>query len=59
VELPAEPAHDSGISARAATSTALVLAGTLAFTAGAVLALWPLWALGLGLVAVGFFAYRP
>jgi hypothetical protein len=59
VELPAEAVDDSGISGRAATSTALVLAGTLAFTAGAVLALWPLWALGLGLVAVGFFAYRP
>ncbi len=42
----------------AALSTALVLSGTVAFTAGAVLALWPLWAFGLGLVSIGFLAYR-
>jgi hypothetical protein len=30
-----------------------------AFTAGAVLVLWPVWALGLALVATGYLAYRP
>jgi hypothetical protein len=60
VELPAEPEEEDGdLTRRAATSTLLVLAGTVAFTAGAVLALWPLWALGLGLVAVGFLVFRP
>jgi hypothetical protein len=54
-----EPEADSALAGRAATSTLLVLFGTLAFTAGAVLAFWPLWAVGLGLVAVGFLAYRP
>jgi hypothetical protein len=37
----------------------LVLAGVLAFTAGALLVLWPVWLAGLALVVVGFFAYRP
>ena len=37
----------------------LVSLGAFAFTAGAVLALSPLWAAGLALVAGGFFAYRP
>jgi hypothetical protein len=50
---------DSGPSRRAAVSVLLVLVGTAAFTGGAVLALWPLWAVGLGLVAAGFLAYRP
>lgn len=45
--------------AAAAAATATVLLGTAAFAAGAVLALWPLWAAGLVLVALGFFVYRP
>lgn len=37
----------------------LVIAGAAAFTTGAMLTLWPLWALGLTFVAAGFLAYRP
>ena len=37
----------------------LVVAGAAAFTTGATLTLWPLWALGLTFVAAGFLAYRP
>jgi hypothetical protein len=40
-------------------ATALVLAGTFVVTCGAVLAVWPLWAAGLVLVAGGFVVYRP
>lgn len=50
---------DRRLAVAATASTALVLAGIAAFTAGAVLALWPLWAAGLALVGLGFFAYRP
>jgi hypothetical protein len=57
--VPAATDVDSGPSKRAVLSVLLVLAGTAAFTGGAVLALWPLWAVGLGLVAAGFLAYRP
>ncbi len=53
----AEPEQRPPLAAAAAT--AVVLAGTAAFTAGAVVALWPLWAAGLLLVALGFVAYRP
>lgn len=51
----AEPA-DSG--RRAALATVLVLAGTAAFTAGAIATLWPVWALGLGLVAASFLVFE-
>jgi hypothetical protein len=37
----------------------LVTGGALLFTAGAVLAAWPVWAAGLGLFAGGFVLYRP
>ena len=37
----------------------LVLTGAAAFTTGATLTMWPLWALGLTFVAAGFLAYRP
>jgi hypothetical protein len=43
----------------AAVATALTVLGVTAFTAGAVLMLWPVWALGLALVAAGYLAYRP
>jgi hypothetical protein len=43
---------------RAALATALVLAGTAAFTAGAIATLWPIWALGLGLVAASFLVFE-
>jgi hypothetical protein len=48
-----------GFPAAAAVATALTVAGVAAFTAGAVLVLWPVWALGLALVAAGYLAYRP
>jgi hypothetical protein len=47
----------AGIDRSAALATALVVAGTAAFTVGAVAALWPVWALGLGLVAVSFLVF--
>jgi hypothetical protein len=48
-----------GFPAAAAVATALTVAGVAAFTAGAVLVIWPVWALGLALVAAGYLAYRP
>ena len=51
-------AEPSGIDWSAALATALVLAGTVAFTAGAVATLWPVWALGLGLVAASFLVFE-
>ena len=50
---------ESTVSASAVAATALVLAGALVFTAGAVLAAWPLWAAGLALFAGGFVLFRP
>lgn len=43
---------------RAALATALVLAGTAAFTAGAIATLWPVWVVGLGLVAASFLVFE-
>ena len=45
--------------ASAFVATLLVVGGAFLFTAGAVLAAWPLWAAGLGLFAGGFVLYRP
>lgn len=47
------------LSASAVVATVLVLGGALLFTAGAVLAAWPVWAAGLALFAGGFVLYRP
>jgi hypothetical protein len=33
--------------------------GTVGFLAGAVLVIWPLWAVGLALVAASLLVYRP
>ena len=63
--LPGAPAESPApkaaqrISPSAAAATALVLAGAVIFTAGAVLAAWPLWAAGLALFAGGFILFRP
>ena len=46
-------------SVSALVATALVIGGAFLFTAGAVLAAWPLWAAGLALLAGGFVLYRP
>ena len=37
----------------------LIVSGAFLFTAGAVLAAWPIWAAGLGLFAGGFLLLRP
>jgi hypothetical protein len=59
-ELPVPPVEvPAGFDWAAALATALVLAGTVAFTAGAIATLWPVWALGLGLVAASFLIYEP
>ena len=50
---------EARLSLGAATAIALVIAGALLFTAGAVLAAWPLWAAGLALFAGGFVLFRP
>jgi hypothetical protein len=47
-----------GISLSAILATALVIGGAFLFTAGAVLAAWPVWAAGLALFAGGFVLYR-
>jgi hypothetical protein len=58
---PAEPEHvpfnRTGLAALVAT--VLVLGGGLLFTAGAVLAAWPIWAAGLMLATGGFLLVRP
>jgi hypothetical protein len=46
-------------SVSAIIATALVIGGALLFTAGAVLAAWPVWTAGLTLFAGGFVLYRP
>src|SRR5919204_335503 len=43
----------------ALVATLLVIGGAFLFTAGAVLAAWPVWAAGLALFAGGFVLYRP
>jgi hypothetical protein len=43
---------------RPAFAVALVLAGTVAFTMGAVATLWPVWAVGLALVAASFLVFE-
>jgi hypothetical protein len=47
------------IPALALAATGLVIAGAFLFTAGAVLAAWPVWAAGLLLFAGGFILLRP
>ena len=46
-------------SLSAIIATVLVIGGAFLFTAGAVLAAWPVWAAGLALFAGGFVLYRP
>lgn len=43
----------------AAAATGLLVTGTAAFLAGAVLVIWPLWAAGLGMVAASLLVFRP
>ena len=53
-----EPQDDEGIG-RPVVAVLLALAGALAFVAGATLAVWPLWAVGIVAVCVSVLAYRP
>jgi hypothetical protein len=53
---PKQPRERTSLSAIVAT--ALVIGGAFLFTAGAVLAAWPVWAAGLALFAGGFVLYR-
>jgi hypothetical protein len=48
-----------GFPLLAAIATALTIAGVAAFALGALMAVWPLWAMGLALVAGGYLIYRP
>jgi hypothetical protein len=69
VERPALPAADEAfarfapepreVPPSALVATALIIVGALLFTAGAVLAAWPLWAAGLALFGGGFVLFRP
>jgi len=66
LRLPADPVPPRAADARevevpktALAATGLVIAGALLFTAGAVLAAWPLWAAGLALFGGGFVLFRP
>ena len=58
VEPKAAPARER-TSVSAIVATVLVIGGAFLFTAGAVLAAWPVWAAGLALFAGGFVLYRP
>ncbi len=62
VPRPPEPeardAERAGFPRVAMLATACALAGTLAFTVGATVAVWPVWAAGFLVFAAGFFVYR-
>jgi hypothetical protein len=57
--LPPLEAEQNTDGRAAAGSLALLVVGSAAFIGGAVLALWPLWAVGLALVAAASLVYRP
>jgi hypothetical protein len=48
----------SHVERRALASLGAVVIGTTLFTIGAVLAFWPIWAIGLGFVAAASLIYR-
>jgi hypothetical protein len=50
--------EEHGVDWSAALSVLLVFGGIVAFTAGAIATLWPVWALGLGLVAASFLVFE-
>jgi hypothetical protein len=56
--LPSE-IEDPPTTATSAVALLLLAVGTVAFLAGAVLVIWPLWAAGLGVVATSLLVYRP
>jgi hypothetical protein len=60
VPQPSAPTTDEPkTTATAAGALVLLAVGTLAFLAGAVLVVWPLWAAGLALVAGSLLVFRP
>jgi hypothetical protein len=52
-------ANEASVPVVAIMASTLILVGAVVFTAGAVLAAWPLWAAGLALFAGGFVLFRP
>ena len=58
-QAPRHRAQRERASISAVVATLLVVTGAFLFTAGAVLAAWPVWAAGLALFAGGFVLYRP
>ncbi len=59
VPRPVPPPHeDEGIGGPLAAFL-LALGGALAFVAGATLAVWPVWTLGMAAVCASILAYRP
>jgi hypothetical protein len=56
--LPEVEREETASSLHAALSLAVLVAGTGFFVAGAVLGLWPVWAIGLALVAAASLVYR-
>src|SRR5919106_108190 len=58
-ELVASLGEARDATAEAALAGSLIVSGAFLFTAGAVLAAWPIWSAGLGLFAGGFLLLRP
>jgi hypothetical protein len=56
---PRKPKLRERASLAAIGAAVLIVGGAFLFTAGAVLAAWPVWAAGLGLFAGGFLLLRP
>jgi hypothetical protein len=54
----ARASEPSGFNWSALLASMLVLAGTAAFAAGAIAGLWPVWALGIGLVGSSFVIFE-
>jgi hypothetical protein len=50
--------EEAGIDWSAALAVLLVFGGIVAFTAGAIATLWPVWAVGLGLVAASALVFE-
>ena len=55
----AEASTEPALPVAAIAAAGLIVVGAVVFTAGAVLAAWPLWAAGLALFAGGFILFRP
>jgi hypothetical protein len=58
-EEPEKASDETSLPVAAIAAATLIVVGAIVFTAGAVLAAWPLWAAGLALFAGGFILFRP